>query len=187
MIDDALDLRTAVFDALGDSAKADTWPRMVTMAERRLNQVLRTNDQITDATVTIASGSGTLPTDFIEMIRVGSVDRPYREVYAANYVSTGVYEYAIQGSTIYATGEDGSLAIKYFAALTTLANDLTATNWLLDSAPEVYLYAILAMASLGDLEARRAYASQYEDALRGLKTASDRKRFGNSCVQVFGP
>ena len=185
MISDALDLRTAVFDVLKDASMADKWPRIVTMAERRLNQELRTNDQVTDATVTIASNSGTLPTNYLEMIRVGTVSRPYLEVYSGDLdTALGFYEYAIEGSTIKVAADDGSLPIKYYAALSTLANSLTATNWLLTIAPDVYLYATLSEALIADPEARQTYEGYLRRSMAGLKTISDRKRFGNTNVRI---
>lgn len=185
MIDDALDLRTAVFDVIGNASRADQWPRIVKMAERRLNQVLRTNDQVTSASIAMVDGAGTLPDDYIEMIVVGSTDRPYREVYTANYrQSLDVYDYAIEGKTIKAAVDANDLPITYYAALPTLANDLNASNWLLTLAPDVYLYAAICEALTSDPEAKQTYDGYYTRALAGLKTISNRQRFGNSNVRI---
>ncbi|MEO1140742.1 MAG: hypothetical protein AAFW66_00110 [Pseudomonadota bacterium] len=184
MIDDALDLRTYVFDMLGNASMADKWPRIVTMTERRLNQVLRTTDQVTDANVVMANGQGTLPTDYLEMIRVGTAYRPYREVHSQDYDSAyDHYDYSIEGSTLSAIVDDGNLPIKYYASLPTLANDLTATNWLLTTAPDVYLFGTLAVATIGKPESV-GYFENLRGSLAGLKTISNRKRFGNSNVRI---
>ena len=178
MINDALDLRTLVFDELKDASRADQWPRMVDMAERQLNQLLRTTWQATTATITVASNTATLPSDYLEMIRVGDGTRHWTEVNNADYSPLGAYTYAIDGATISMTGVDGDISIRYYAALPSLANDLTATNWLLINAPDVYLYAILRNTVGGD------YEGMFMRAMSGMKSASDRRRYGNSNVRI---
>jgi hypothetical protein len=63
----------------------------------------------------------------------------------------------------------------YFAKLTKLSNSV-ATNWLLASSPDIYLYGALLQAApyLQDDARIQTWATLYERALNDLRTADDR-------------
>ncbi len=104
---------------------------------------LRCREMITiGATVTVTSGSGTLPTDFREAIRCSTSTRTLQyappDWYSENYPtgqSTEPAFYTIIGTTLY-SGTD--VTLDYYAKIVGLAT--TDPNWLLTKAPNAYLH-----------------------------------------------
>lgn len=160
---DALDLRTAVVEAVGDATIADVWPRLVALAEGRLNRALRTRHQL--KTVAYASA---VPVDFLEMAALTQGGRRY---------------YWTPGDTI-----PPGYQMDYYAALPTLADSLTATNWLLVTNPDLYLYAAAAEAAryLQDMDKVQAFEAARDEALRGARAEDERARFGQAVVRFRG-
>ncbi len=154
---DALDLRTAVVEAVGTASVADVWPRLVSLAEARLNRELRTRWQIKEAVLNDVN----LPDDYVEALslddNLGSVPITVPEIKSA-----------LNNAVFPAT-------LTYYAKLPTLSADLSASNWLLAQYPDVYLYACASEAAkyLREPEA----AAQYEQLLGGALGASRRDDF----------
>ncbi len=69
-IDDYGALRVALSEHVGHRNISAQLPRLVQMAEARLNQKLRTRYQITYGTLTFTNGSSSLPSDFLEVAHV---------------------------------------------------------------------------------------------------------------------
>lgn len=179
---DALDLRTAVFELVGDTTKADIWPRLVSLAENKINQTLRHDEMVTRANVTIVDNVGDLPADYVEMIALnrGACELTEIELERFDREDFG-YCYAVSGGKLYVKGST-TQPITYYAKLPTLANDLAATNWLLNKGPDVYLYAIAAEALFEDIPRTVQMNEAKNFAMGNLKTASNRARYGNSTV-----
>jgi hypothetical protein len=125
----------------------------ITLAETTFNygdedqgiDPLRTRDMETTGTVTVTSGSGSLPSDFLEPIRASTSTRLLTYVtpawYSENYPSgqsTDPKFYTVIGSTLY-SGTDVSLA--YYEKIDPLAT--TDPNWLLTKSPNAYLFGSL--------------------------------------------
>ena len=60
---DHLDLRTAVVEQVGSADIAEVFPRLLALAETKLNRQLRLRDQITDTPVTVTEGKIWIPPD----------------------------------------------------------------------------------------------------------------------------
>jgi hypothetical protein len=184
-------LRLAVSEHVSNRNIATAWPRLVFMAETELNKRLRTRFQITNDTLTFASGEATLPDDFLEFVTVyGQNGFQYRSGPIADSRNTNTMftRYTIDGSKIYVNGYSGDRDIVYFAALPTLL-DSPNTNWLLTKDPTVYLYAIGLEAAkhLKDAELIAASSTLLGNALSSLKVDDDRARWANTTVRVQGP
>ncbi len=103
---------------------------------------LRCNEMITiGATVTITSGSGTLPTDFLAPVRATTSTRTLQyapsDWYSENYPTGQSSEpafYTVVGRTLY-SGAD--VTLDYYAKIDSLA--VTDPNWLLTKDPRAYL------------------------------------------------
>ncbi len=114
---------------------------------------LRCRDMITiGATVTITSGSGTLPSDFREAIRCSTSTRTLQyappDWYSENYPTGQSSEpafYTILGTTVYC-GAD--VTLDYYAKIPNLA--VTDPNWLLTKAPNAYLHGGLYFLNIFD-------------------------------------
>lgn len=185
---DALDLRIAVAENVGDTSLTDLFPRFVQMAEAKLNKRLRTNAQITDATLTFTEGEADLPDDFAEIIHVydphGCIMRGGTIAYTKRPGS--VYSrYAIKGAKMLIHGISGDRNIVYYAQLPTLTSAVTATNWLLQEAPDVYLYAVSLEAAkhLKNVDMARALSDLLRDAVRDLERDSFSQRWANTTVK----
>lgn len=189
--DDLLDLRTAVIEHVGRPDIADVFPRLVKLAEAAFNRRLRMRDQITSTTVTIASGTANLPSDYAEVL--GLYDSN-----GAEYVQQPLHRvkesgtrpfYAISGSTIVTNGYDGDRTLEYYAEVPTLTDGgMTDTNWLLAKYPSIYLYGV------GLEAAKYVKDAELASVTRGLLDAeiSDaegddfRSRYSRARVRIAG-
>ncbi|MBN7755487.1 hypothetical protein JYP46_01505 [Nitratireductor aquimarinus] len=188
---DYLDLRFAVTDLVGNRSISDVMPRLVQMAETKLNQKLRCRQQITDATLTFTDGVAPLPTGFLEMLHVfDHSGHPMRATDIARTVSSRAQNsrYAINGSSVLIDGYSGDRDCRYFTALPTLTSSSSASNWLLEDAPDVYLYAVGVEAAkhLRDAELAMTTGALLEQAMDALKVDDDRARWANATVFVQG-
>jgi hypothetical protein len=188
---DYLDLKFAVSETVNSRAISAEFPRFVLQAEAMLNRVLRCNEQITEDTLTFASGVATLPTDFLEMIAVhDSYGNPLRAsaIGTTRLEGTQYNWYAIRGSQILIKGLSGDRDITYYAELPTLTTSASTSNWLLASHPNVYLYAVSHEAAkfLRDADQAGTLAALLDQELASLKVSDDRTRWGNAAVRVQG-
>ncbi len=135
---------------------------------------LRCREMITiGATVTVTSGSGTLPSDFREAIRATTSTRTLQyappDWYSENYPTGQSSEpsfYTIIGSTLY-SGAD--VTLDYFAKIDSLA--VTDPNWLLTKAPNAYLHGGLFYLNVFDKngDAAALHRGLMANAIAGLQ------------------
>ena len=150
-----VELQAAILAAAhrtGDTVLAAQVPDFILVAEGRFNHELRTREMESSSTITLTSGNGTLPTDYLETIKVISASSPRRRLaYATSDWLEEAYPdqpsadssfYTILGSTIYTYPLGTSdLDFHYYQKIPDLATN--STNWLLTRAPGVYLYGAL--------------------------------------------
>jgi hypothetical protein len=188
---DYVDLRTAVIDQLGDRDIAKRFDRITKLAEAQLNNKLRMSEQITNTTVTFASGSAPLPADFLEVIGLyDSLGREYVQHSPQKTALTNAQTYfSEQGGNLISPNLSGDYDLQYYAVLSTLTASMTQSNWLLQKYPDVYFYAVLAEASrsAGQVEPA-AMAMQMRDmAIRDAVADDTSRRFSRVRVRVGGP
>ena len=188
---DYLDLRFAVSDHVGNRNISDVMPRLVQLAEASLNKKLRCRQQITAVTLTFTNGVADLPTDFSEMSSVyGLNGRQMRATIlgAARRSGSEYARYSIDGTQIHIYGFSGDRDIEYYAKLPTLTTSPSSSNWLLQEAPDVYLYAVGLEAAkfLKDADLVQATKIALDDALQSLSIDDERARWANSTVRVQG-
>lgn len=194
---DALDLRTAVVEHVGKPDIVDVWPRLVLMAEAFLNRNLRVREQVTRTTLTLASGSVALPSDFLEMIGVYDgygmeyVQQPLQQVkenHPGGFYTPSEAYYAISGSNLVSRGADGARDVEYYAKIPTLTTSLTASNWLLQKHPSLYLYAVGLEAAkhARDLELASVTRDLMNAELSAAQIEDDRARYARSRVRIPG-
>lgn len=188
---DALDLKTAVGDTVGNRSISDVWARLVQMAETQLNQRLRTNWQVTTDTLTFVDGKVLLPSDFLEMLHAyGPCGYQMRSSMLTDLQrpGTSLTNYSIGGGKMFIRGYSGDKEIQYYAALPTISGSLSATNWLLEQAGDVYLYAVALQAAkyFRDAELAQVTDQLYAAALSALRIQDERIRWSNGVVRVQG-
>ncbi|MEY9782273.1 phage adaptor protein [Sinorhizobium fredii] len=170
-------------------------PRLIGLAELKLNRGLRVADMEDTETVVLTNGEGTLPADFLEArevktsagipIRAVSLQQLTNSYTDRSGIPTG---YAIVGSTIKARPKSSeSLTLTYYAKIPGLT-PAAPTNWLLTKAPDVYLFALVNEIAIWAKDVAGAGAAQQllMLALSGLNIGDERARWGNSQVVVGG-
>ncbi len=186
---DLLDLQTAVVEHVKRPDIADVFPRLVKLAEVTFNRRLRCREQVTTTTVTITSGSATLPTDFQEVIGVYDsagneyIAQPLQEL----RVSQSAGYYGIAGSTITAKN-DGTLTLQYYAKIPTISASVTDSNWLLQKAPGLYLYGVGLEAAkyVRDVDTATATQQLLEMEFAALAAEDAQQRYSRARVRMQG-
>ncbi|MDE4621737.1 phage adaptor protein [Sinorhizobium meliloti] len=170
-------------------------PRLLGLAELKLNRGLRVADMESSATLTLSNGNASLPADFLEAREVKtSANVPIRAVslqqltssYAGN--SGTPAGYAIVGSTLKARPiSDQALTLSYYAKIPALT-PAAPTNWLLTKAADVYLFALVNEIAIWAKDVAAAAAAQQllMLALSGINIGDERARWGNAQVVVGG-
>lgn len=186
---DFIDLQTAVIEQVRSPDVADVMPRLVSLTEARLNRELRTRDMMAQATVTIASGTATLPTDFLAAIGLfdsAGVEYHEQPIHALKE-GRDLGFYAISGGNILCNS-DGAKTLNYYASIPTLTSSMTATNWLLTKFPGVYLYGVSTEAAkyLRDVEGAAALKALYDLELAEAKAADADARYSRARIVLPG-
>jgi hypothetical protein len=186
---DALDLKFAVGDHVGNRTISDVWPRLVQQAEIALNQRLRTLWQVTDDTLTFTDGEAALPADFLEMLSVfGHCGYQMRAGMRTDSHLPGMSHttYSIGAGKIFIRGYTGDRDITYYAGVPTISGALSATNWLLERYPDAYLYGVGLQAAkyLKDVDVAQATDQLFNFALQSIKIDDERQRWAGGIVKV---
>lgn len=185
---DYADLRRAIVEETGHPEVSDVLGRLVLQTESALNQRIRHRKQITAATVTFTDGVAPLPADYLEMLHV--YDTSGSELFATDLAnqkkSGGQYRYyAIDDGNIVIYGLSGDRSIVYFAALPSVADTLTDSNWLLSQYPGVYVHGVAYEVAkyLHDEKMAAREVQLFDAAVTAMKIDGDRARYGNGVIR----
>lgn len=188
---DALDLRTAIVEQSRDDTIVDVWPRLVSMAETKLFRKLRLRRQIVEVTLTFTDGKAAIPDDYLEVITLRA--SPYRVLRQTGLeheeTRRAPYSlFAMDGSNFVISEAGSDYTLTYYAKPPSIANDLTATNWLLEDHPDIYLYAVgvEAAAHQRSIDEVGIMNTLLEQAVRAAHADANRQRYGNAAVRVEG-
>jgi hypothetical protein len=182
------ELKSAVADFLNRDDLTNTIDTFIDMAEAQLNRDVRHWRMEQRSTAEITDQYLTLPSDWLETIRITMQDtvpyvlnlasRDQIEEYrlrGANVSGKPVYYAHIAGEielypTPDATYDIELLYTQKIAAL----SDSNTSNWLLAQAPDLYLYAVLLETAiyLRDDDRIAAYAGMYQSKLAALNAES---------------
>ena len=125
-------------------------PEVVRLAEANFNMKLRTLDMITSTDITLTSGVGTLPSDYLGVVSVIEKSTPRRvlEYYSMealeNQFDTSVSGlgcgYTLYGSSIQVAPQaTNDIEFRYYQEIPNLESN--STNWLMTKHPSLYLEA----------------------------------------------
>lgn len=183
---DFLDLRTAVIEHVRNPGISDVFPRLVALAESRLNRTLRMREQIVNGTITMASGRAALPDNYAEMIGLYSAN-------GCEYLQQSPqhkrgYWYSVQGGEIVAPCIAGTLQMDFYSTIPPLGDSITTSNWLLLKYPDVYLYSVAFEAAkyLRDAELAAQTKGLMDDAIATAKGDDESARYSRARVRVAG-
>ena len=145
------ELKSALANYLARSDLTSVIPDFITQAESRLNRAIRTWDMEVSSSVTMSSGTGTLPSDYLEWISATwtSTDARKQDL---RYMEPNSEEWRLRFRpngdptmfTILASNirlkpvQSGNLTFYYYGKIATL-NSTNAANWLLTKAPDLYV------------------------------------------------
>lgn len=184
------DLKSAVADWLARTDLTSRIPDFITLAESRVNRELRVREMVSQVTGTVGTATLAIPSDFIEVLRFTldtETDAPleYRPVddseHRAASLSSGppAWFSVIGGQFRLYPQPDGDYAymLDYYAQLPALS-DSNTTNWLLEKAPDVYLFGALAEAAPFLLDDQRLmlWDGRFQTAKRSLQGAEARAK-----------
>lgn len=174
---------------------AHLFSRFVSLAEAKINRVLRVGQMEASATIEIVDGNGDLPGDFLEArmvlgtagqgLSAWSLQELQRRYGTTGGLSRG---YSIVGGVIQARPtSSGNITLSYYARIPSLTPS-SPTNWLLQQAPDAYLYAVVEEIGVWARDAELAVnaRSMKEVALKELALQDEASRWGNGQVVIGG-
>ena len=174
------ELKSAIANWLHRGDLTDRIPEFIALAEADLQVRARLTEWDTTASVSLTSGSGSLPSDFFHGISVTYPSGDYTLEFMPLAQFSGVsapaesgepYYWTIRGSTllVYPT-VTSSVTLEYRARFTALSDSAT-TNSLLTLFPDAYLYGSLVHARdyVGDNENLMKYQSLFDLAVGRVK------------------
>ena len=158
-------------------------PTFIRLTESRLNRLLADPDM--EVAATLSGDGATLPADFGSMVSIGTADgNPLRVMtnseYAAVRPSSGIPRYyTIRDGAIYYVPGSATVTLLYRRAIPALTSSST-TNWLLERAPDLYLYGALLQAALFLVEDERVpiWKAAFDEAIDELKVDGARRKWG---------
>ncbi|KAK46344.1 hypothetical protein BG58_10955 [Caballeronia jiangsuensis] len=178
------DLIEAVGEYLQRADLADRVPLFIALAEKRLNDVIKTMPQQVALPYIITPAAGTnilsLPSDFGALIRCTYGSRPLTfispESIDVENTRCNAMKFTLLGNKLYlqtmSNGQD-ALVIYYYKQLDQLS-ETNESNWLLEDYPNMYLYATLLETEpfVMDDERVAVWSELLSQALQSAKTAS---------------
>ncbi|NRP74003.1 hypothetical protein ILFOPFJJ_04924 [Ensifer psoraleae] len=193
-ISDYASLLVDAGDYSGRDEIAHLFPRFLVMSELKLNRVLRVADMEKTVAVPLTEGEGSLPADFLEARQVLAGDGralralPLQELSGHGTSGGPPIGYAIVGSAINVRPKDGEdIRLTYYAKIPPLTA-AAPRNWLIEKAPDVYLYALVEEIAIWERDAAKAGAAEAlkRQAMAALGLADERLRWGNSEIVIGG-
>ena len=184
------ELKTSIGDWLNRSDLTTAIPDFISLAEAQIERTLRTRQMIVRANASFDAQYGAVPSDFLEVkslkltstnpqtpLSFLSIDALDAEM--TKYTASGKPKFfgVVGGQFRIVPTPDANYTteLTYYAKLTKLSTSV-ASNWLLASSPDIYLYGSLLQAApyLQDDARIQTWATLYERALNDLQTADDR-------------
>jgi hypothetical protein len=162
----------------------DQIPDFITLAEAGFNRVLRVRQMAATYTRTTNQNTVALPDDFLaaEKIQLDGQTLTYIERYAANSRDLGessANRYTMIGTQLWIFSRVSNasvLTVDYYQRITPLSDD-EPQNWLIEDAPDAYLYGSLMQAEpyLKNDQRVAIWSSLYGqiiDAMMGANTSA---------------
>jgi hypothetical protein len=194
------ELKSSVADWLNRTDLTAVVPDFISLAEAQIERTLRTRQMIVRATAAIDTEYSAVPADFLETKSIKLNTNPvtalaFESIDAMDlmkstmYLSPGKPQYfSIVGGQIRVLPvPDNSYTaeLTYYAKLTKLSSTV-ASNWLLASSPDVYLYGSLMQASpyLKDDARIPVWSSMYTNALEAIQVADDRGATSGGAIMM---
>lgn len=167
----------------------------ITLAEKRLNRVMRVADMEAVSSIALTNGEGDLPSDYLEFRQVKGANGSNLQLATQDWIlqkygasPVDIPYVSITGTRIKSYASSSSpLSLSYYATIPALSNTVT-TNWLLNKAPELYLYAALLESAPYMMDDARAttWGKMLELAVKDYINADKAARYSRISVRVAG-
>ena len=184
------ELKSSIADWLNRSDLTTVIPDFISLAEAQIERTLRARQMIVRANASFDAQYGAVPSDFLETkslkltstnpqtpLSFLSIDALDNEM--TKHTASGKPKFfgVVGGQFRIVPTPDSNYTteLTYYAKLTKLSSSV-ASNWLLSSSPDIYLYGSLLQAApyLQDDARIQTWATLYERALNDSQTADDR-------------
>jgi hypothetical protein len=194
------ELKTAIANWLNRDDLTSAIPDFITSAEAQMQRDVRHYKMMQRSTAPIDSRYTAVPPTWLETVRFHLVgDKSYRlELTSMDDMlqlreerggtSGRPTHYAHIGDSleVFPTPDaEYDAELLYYEKIPVLS-DSNTTNWLLEFAPDLYLYGSLVHSApyLKDDERIQVWATLYTTALQGLNNQSESARFGGSGIRM---
>lgn len=194
------ELKTAIADFLNREDLTSVIPTFIALAEAQMQREIRHYRMMRRSEGQIDSRYSPVPTTWLETIRlhiVGndsyrleltSMDDMLQLREETNGIAGRPTHYAHVGENIEVfPNPDGEYDIEllYYERIPALS-DTATSNWLLEVAPDAYLYGALVQAApyLQDDARMQVWGALYGGAVEGINKEAERARFGGSGVRL---
>ena len=194
------ELQTSIANWLNRDDLTAVIPDFISLTEAGINRDLRHYKMINRVDAALDSRYVQMPADWIETVRFGITSgTTYRielisrddmlEYRQNNNDTSGIPRfYANIGDTIEVfptPNAEYQMQLQYYAKTPELSAS-NASNWLLASAPDIYLYGALIQSApyLNDDARIQTWAALYQSVLDSLQKASDDTRFAGSGIRM---
>ena len=191
------DLQASVADFLNRADLTNVIPDFITLTEADLNRSLRVREMSVRTRAPISEQYVKLPVDFLGMRNIELVTNPvtpleYRNMQnldlyrASDATGKPVYYSITQNNIEFAPVPDAeyTLEIVYYQKIPALVDN--ATNWLLDTHPDVYLYGSL-MQSAPYLQADERigiWAGKYNQIKEQITASDEKAKFSGQTPSI---
>jgi hypothetical protein len=192
------DLQAAIASWIARADLGPSIPDFIALFESVANRRLRLRQQESAATLTPSAGVAALPADYLAWRRVtwtGQFPRELEYVHPSYLhalyptLPTGAPRlFTIEGGNLsVAPRDDTALTFDYFQRISPLSNTSTS-NWLLATAPDLYLFGGLAEAHgfVKDADSLALWKARRDELLDEIERL-DTKTRGPSGIRVMGP
>jgi len=193
---DVSNLRSSITSwLLGRTDLAPQVDDFIALNEADINMVLRVREMEASSDLTPVDGVATLPADYLAWRTVTALTSPRRDL---DFVAPSAMPdacgtiprtFTITGDSLVldATGTF-DVRLAYYARIPALS-DANTTNWLLEKAPNVYLFGCLKYAAvfISDEAAASMYGTLFVSTMEALMVADKGARWARGGVRLEGP
>ena len=187
------ELQASVAGWLKRTNLTDQIPDFITLAEAGFNRVLRVRQMAATYTRTTNQNTVALPDDFLaaEKIQLDGRTLTYIERYAANSRDLGNSDgnrYTMIGTQLWLLSRVAAasvLTLDYYQRITPLSED-EPQNWLIEDAPDAYLYGSLMQAEpyLKNDQRVAIWSSLYGQIIDAMTSANPSARTSGSALAM---
>jgi len=173
-------------------------PDWITLCESRLNNLLLVQEMEATTAITLTTGAGTLPADYLAWRRVMTTDSPARDLeWAEPSWAENTYQPLTSGLanhfTIIGTAiktyplSAANLTLTYYQRIPPLASNMTG-NWVTQNHPQLYLYGCMIEATpfLDDDDRISTWGQMFNDAAQQVMSSDITGRWNRPIMRIRG-